>query len=395
MKNKFIIGAFILMLAAFSAMLALPADRESIEKENREMAEMPQLSQETVFSGKFASDFEAYTGDNIGLRSYFTDISKSIESAKGITPDKGSVISFNKDMGTGTTMKMTLLSVKDTVMEMFLKNEETEKVYVEAVNTFAEKLPEDVKLYNMLIPTQLEFREPIYKNLQDSQADAINEMYENLDERVTAVDVYDALGEHSDEYIYFRSDHHWTQLGAYYAYRVFANAANVAAVNNTDYETHKQKGMFGYLYDRASTPDIRKNPDTIEWYDLDDKQMIRVSIMEEIEDGVFNEREIMMYDEGKRSYTFFLGGDYPVLKIENDEIPDGKTIVVIKDSYANAFATWLSKSYNKVILVDPRSYKGSIDTILEEFEPDDMLIMDYIFAPSFSDYCALLKNLCK
>ena len=395
MKNKLIIGAFLLMLAAFVTMLALPADRASIEKENREMNEIPQISQENVFSGKFASDFEAYTGDNIGLRSYFTAMSKSMDSAKGITPETGSVISSNKDIGTGTTIKMTLLFVEDTVMEMFLKKEDTEKMDIDALNMFAEKLPKDIKLYSMLIPTQLEFREPIYKNLQDSQTDAISEMYGMLDKRVTAVDVCETLGEHSDEYIYFRSDHHWTQLGAYYAYRAFAKTAGVTAVNNTDYKKYQIRGMLGYLYDRVNTPDVTKNPDTVEWYDLDEKEAIKVTSLKYNADGTFTESEGTMYHEDKRGYSFFFGSDYPVLELENTEKSDGKTIVVIKDSYANAFAPWLIKSYHKVILVDPRIYEGGIDAIVDKFDPDELLIMNYIFTTNFPDYCGMLKNLCK
>ena len=395
MKNKLIIGAFLVMLAAFVTMLALPADRASIERENREPAQMPLLSRSTVFSGKFASDFESYLGDNIGLRSYFTSMSKGLDAAKGITPDTGSVISTNKDIGTGTTIKMTLLFVKDTVMEMFLRNDETEKMYTDAVNAIAERLPENVKVYSMLIPTQLEFREPIYKNLQDSQTDAINDMYAMLDERVTTVDAVGALSEHTDEYIYFRSDHHWTQRGAYYGYRAFMETAGGEAVNADDYEVHKINGMLGYLFDRVNTPDITKNPDTVEWYDLDENEDIKVSSLKDGKDGEFTEYEGKMYHEDKRGYNFFFGSDYPLLKLENTSFPDGKTIVVIKDSYANAFAPWLAKSYKRVILVDPRIYEGGIDAVTEKFKPDELLVMNYIFTTNFPDYCGMLKNLCK
>ncbi len=395
MKNKLIIGAFLVMLAAFVTMLALPADRASIEQENREPAQMPLLSRSTVFSGKFESDFESYLGDNIGLRSYFTSASKGLDAAKGITPDTGSVISTNKDIGTGTTIKMTLLFVRDTVMEMFLRNDETEKMYTDAVNALAERLPENVKVYSMLIPTQLEFREPIYKNLQDSQTDAISDMYGMLDERVTPVDAVSALAEHTDEYVYFRSDHHWTQLGAYYAYRAFTDASGAKAVNADDYEVHKINGMLGYLFDRVNTPDITKNPDTVEWYDLDESGDIKVSSLKEGADGPLTEYEGKMYHEDKRGYNFFFGSDYPVLELENTALPDGKTIVVIKDSYANAFAPWLAKSYKRVILVDPRIYEGGIDAVTEKFKPDELLVMNYIFTTNFPDYCGMLKNLCK
>lgn len=395
MKNKLIIGAFLVMLAAFVTMLALPADRASIERENREPAQMPLLSRSTVFSGKFESDFEAYLGDNIGLRSSLTAMSKGLDAAKGITPDTGSVISTNKDIGTGTTIKMTLLFVKDTVMEMFLRNDETEKMYTDAVNALAERMPENVRVYSMLIPTQLEFREPIYKNLQDSQTDAINDMYDMLGDRVTGVDAVSALSEHADEYVYFRSDHHWTQRGAYYGYRAFMETAGGEAVNADDYEVHKINGVLGYLYDRVNTPDITKNPDTVEWYDLDKNGDIKVSSLKDGKDGAFTEYEGKMYHDDKRGYNFFFGSDYPLLELENTALPDGKTIVVIKDSYANAFAPWLAKSYKRVILVDPRIYEGGIDAVTEKFKPDEMLVMNYIFTTNFPDYCGMLKNLCK
>lgn len=394
MKNKLIIGGFLLMLAAFVAVFALPADEKSIESENRTMTELPTLSRSNIFSGKFASQFEEFTGDNIAFRSYLTTASKQLDGIKGITPHAGAVISTNKDIGTGSTIKMTLLFTEDAVMEMYRKNSATEKMYTDAVNLYAKKLPENIELYNMLIPTQLEFQKPIYKNLQDSQSEAIEEMYGMLDERVKSVNVLDTMKEHMDEYIYLRSDHHWTPLGAYYAYREFMLTEGSHSVKNTDYEKHEIKGFLGYLYDRVNTPGIAKQPDTIEWYDVDTESSIDVK-MHKIVGGKLTEYDGVMYDEEKQNYSFFFGSDHPIVEMTNSKNAGGKTIVVIKDSYANAFAPWLITSYAKVVLVDPRIYKGGFDTILKKFEPDEVLIMNYIFTTSFPDYCDMLKNLYK
>lgn len=394
MKNKLIIGAFCVMLAAFAALLALPADKKSIEAENRAMTEMPALNRTNVFSGKFASQFEEFIGDNIAFRSALTAASRQLDGAKGITPHDGAVISTNKDIGTGSIIKMTLLFTEDAVMEMYRKNSVTEKMYTDAVNLYAEKLPENIELYNMLVPTQLEFQKPIYKNLQDSQTEAIEEMYSMLDERVKTVNVIDTMKEHMDEYIYLRSDHHWTPLGAYYAYREFMLTEGSHSVKNTDYEKHEIKGFLGYLYDRVNTPGIAKQPDTIEWYDVDKEDSIDVK-MHKIVDGKLVEYDGVMYEEEKQNYSFFFGSDHPIVEMTNRKNAGGKTILVIKDSYANAFAPWLITSYGKVVLVDPRIYKGSFDDILKKFEPDEVLIMNYIFTTSFPDYCDMLKNLYK
>ena len=392
MKNIPVIGTFLVMLAVFVTILALPADTASVERENRSMSPMPKLNHESVFSGEFASDFESYLGDNVGLRSNLTSMSKSLNGSRGITNELGSVVLTDNDIGTGTTIKVTLLLVKDTVMVVFARDRETEKLYIDAINTLAENLPENIKLYNMLIPTQLEFREPIYKNVQDDQIEAIKDVYSKYNERVNTVNIYDILSEHSDEYVYFRTDHHWTQLGAYYAYRAFADTAGVDAVDADDYDVHDIEGVYGYLYDRVNMDEADKRPDTVEWYDLDENETINVTWYDEEE---LAPHEGMMYRNDQHGYTFFFGSDFPLLKMENTAIPDGKTIVIIKDSFANAFAPWLAKSYKRVILVDPRTYPGKIEDVVEEFNPDEVMVMDYVFATRYANYCELLKNVCE
>ncbi len=393
MKNKLVIGAFVLMMAAFVTFLALPADKKSIEAENRTMSTAPPFTGETVFSGDFASGYESFIGDSVGCRSFFTRLSGRMESLKGITPGGGKVVSANKDIGTSTTLKQTLLIADGAIMEMFARNPEQEALYVDAVNHYAEKLPENIKLFNMLIPTQLEFKEPIYKNLQDSQSAAIDAIYESLDERVTKIDAVGALEERSDEYIYLRTDHHWTQLGAYYAYRRFMETEGGEAVDKDSFEVKKIQNVFGFLYDNINSDAEDVDPDTLEWYDLDKENHIRVVMYNLGEDGELNKYDGTMYDKKKKNYNFFFGSDHPVVEMTNDDNPDGKTLAVIKESYANALAPWLIKSYHKVVLVDPRIYKGNFQDIIDEFSPDETLITNYIFTTNFADYCDMLKNL--
>ena len=395
MKNKIIIGVFLVMLAVFITMLALPADKESFEAENRTMSTMPPLTEESFVSGEFAPSFTSFVGDNIFARSFFLDFSKRIDSAKGMVPETGSVVSTMKDIGTGTSIKLTLLSLDDTVMEMFMKKPETEKAYTDAVNHYAKKLPDDIELYSMLIPTQLEFKDPMYKNLQDSQTEAIEEMYGMLDESVTTVDVCSALEKHSGDYIYLRTDHHWTPLGAYYAYREFMKTEGGSAVNKNDFDKNEIHNFFGYLCDRVDNAELLKAPDTIEWYDTDPEEHIKIVMHRADESGALTDYSGLMFDRKKANYSFFFGSDHPIVEMTNDDMPDGKTIAVIKDSYANAFAPWLIKSYHKVLLVDPRIYKGDFKTVIDTFKPDEVMIMNYIFTTNFPDYCKMLTDMYK
>lgn len=101
----------------------------------------------------------------------------------------------------------------------------------------------------------------------------------------------------------------------------------------------------------------------------------------------------VMYDRSKANYNFFFGSDHPIVEMTNEKNPDGKTLVVLKDSYTNVLAPWLIESYKNVILVDPRIFDGDFQMILDMYSPDEVLVVNYIFTTVFSDYCNLLKNL--
>jgi len=100
-----------------------------------------------------------------------------------------------------------------------------------------------------------------------------------------------------------------------------------------------------------------------------------------------------LFDYEKEDYTFFLGGDQPLIEITNNSMDDGKTIIVIKDSYANALVPWLVNNYKQVILIDPRSFEGSLNEEIERYEADELAVVNYVFTTTFSDYCELLNGL--
>ncbi|MCC8170092.1 MAG: hypothetical protein LIO59_07030 [Oscillospiraceae bacterium] len=392
MKNRIIIAVFALMLCIFAVILICPADEKSAEEENRTLASMPELTKETVFSGEFEQDFESFIDDNLGFRSFFTSLNERITSSKGISTPAGRLVYTDTDIGTGTTQKASLLIVNKTIFEIFVKNTAHEEEYIEAVNNYAEKLDDDIKLYAALIPTQLEFQEPIYANMQDSQKETIDYIYNQLDERVTTVDMYSQLQQHSGEYVYFRSDHHWTPLGAYYGYTAFSQTAGMTPVNKDNFEKNNIPNFLGYLYKQAGAPEIAEDPDTIEWYDTDKDNEIELS-MQGFENGEKIYYNGTLFDKTKANYNFFLSGDHPLAAITNKKNPTGKTIVIVRDSFANAFAPWIIQNYKTVVLVDPRNYEADFQDVLDEYHPDEVLIMNYIFTTTFEDYCTMLKDL--
>lgn len=392
MKNGITVIAFSLAAVLCTAMFLLPADKESVYSENRTPAEILPATEENLKSGKWAESFEDYLGDNVGFRSELTKASDAIENLRGIDSGLGKIVSVNKDIGTATVQKSSLLVADGAVMEMFVKNEAAEKKYVEMINYLAEKLT-GVKVYSMIIPTQLEFREPVYANLQDSQKKTIDDIYSRLNSSVTAVNVYDTLAAHTDEYIYFRTDHHWTARGAYYGCNAFLEASGgKRTVDIGEPKKNEIRNFYGYLSKQAPGSDV--NADTIEWYETDADSDIEI-VNSGIKDGKKTEYKGTLFDRDKKNYSLFMSGDQPFSVITNHSVQGGKTIMILKDSYANAFIPWLIGSYSRIILMDPRNCVDNINYVLKEYAPEECLIMNYIFTTTFEDYSNAAKNLMK
>lgn len=394
MRAKINITVFLLMLVAmFVVGVLVSPDEESVLEENRTPAQMPAFSASTFFNGSFSRDYENYLADSVGFRSFFTAQSAAFTDLKGLDLGFGKIIEVNKDLGTGETgEKKKLLVQQDKIEEVFELDAETAEAYVAMLNEYTKKLPEEIRLFNMLVPTQIEFEEPLYRSAADNQQDAISYIYDNAGSRVQTVDAYGKLAAHADEYVFFRTDHHWTQLGAYYAYQAFCEAAGEVAVPISEYTKNEYPGFYGTLHQQAEKPDMAA--DTIEYFQKGEN--LATNAFGYLADGSPVEYGGSLYwtpAEGESAnYKVFLCGDHSLLDIPTNT-KNGKTILIIKDSYANTFAPWLTEHYEHVLLVDPRSYKEGLQAVLDQYQPDDVLIMNYTLSTTFPDLVESIQDL--
>ena len=395
MRNKLIIPAFVFMLAAFAVAIALPGDEESVLKENRIPAEMPEISVQNIFFGSFTADFEAYLSDNVGMRGKLINLSNKVGNLKGFK-SYGYISNANADLGTGNTEDDKGLLVADgKIMEIFKEKPQAREKYTEMINIYAEKLPENVRLYSMIIPTQIEFQPKKYSSLADSQKNVIYEIYSGAEDRVDCVDAYSALEAHKNEYIYFRTDHHWTALGAYYAYREFAKSADTYAADISEYSENKLEGFLGYLYNQAQATELKSMPDDIYYYTKGDNFEVNARAWENGEIIDYKTKLLVIPDNSEEvKYSVFLGGDHPLLVIDTD-VENSRRILVLKDSYANAFIPWLVGDFERVVAVDPRSFGGELGEVISEYEITDVLLMNYTFTTTFEDIIELEEGIYK
>ncbi len=389
MRKYLISIIFILLMAGSVVLLLAPADVESITAENREVKTMPQLSLSALWNGTYMAELDEYVNDNIAYRGRLMSLSDKIRLYLGYTPEGvGRIIQTTSDIGTGEANEGRLVLYDDYIMEMFKKNTDAQTSYASALNDIRSSLPEDVKMYSMLIPTALEFCAPSYRNAQDSQKEAIEFVNSKL-QGVFPVDAYSEIERDNSDYMYFMTDHHWTMEGAYSAYKAFMNMSGGSSVNKEDF-TRKENGTFyGSLYLKAKSQLTNPKEDTIFYYDITENNDIEIRMR--AEDNV-TEYGIgaPVFRTDMNNYLLFFGGDNPLMEITNNSNPEGKSIVVIKDSYANAFLPWLIASYNKVVVLDPRSFGGSIAEEVERYNAAEVLVLNYVFSTTFSDYCGML-----
>lgn len=262
--------------------------------------------------------------------------------------------------------------------------------YARTVNAIAERLPE-VKVYNMLVPDSCEFYAP--EEYYCSQTESFEEVYDKLDDSVTPVRIANALYAHADEKIYFRTDHHWTQRGAYYAWQTFMALRNEEVPALEEFERADSDSFVGSF---ASEGDNAGKVDDI--YEVIERFLpiynVRVCVYEDMEmsgEGI----EIELINTEAEDYSGYLAGDNPVTVI-NGGVRNGRTLMIIKESVGNALASWSVNNYETVYVVDMRKFRdGSFDIgrFYEMTEFDDLLIESYPNTIESADLRAGLKSL--
>lgn len=397
MRKYVITILFMIMLIGSGVALMCPADTESVLAENREPQEFPAFSASSVWTGSYMAQIDDYVNDNIGFRGRIMTLSDKIQSHFGFLPDgMGKIISTTKDIGTSESQDTHLVLYDGKIMEMFLSNDGVEEEYADALNTVREALPDNVKMYSMLIPTQLEFSDPLYAGVQDSQREAVEKVYGRL-KNITTVDVYGRLSEAAaagEDYLYFKTDHHWTMNGSYLGYAAFMEAEGRMPEPKGIYSMKELGDFEGSLYLKAKSQLPWDTGDNMFYYDTVENGSF--SMLMRAEDGVTEYgTQTPVFDTNNCNYTLFFGGDQPLMEITNNNKPDGRTVVIVKDSYANALIPWLLNDYYRVVVIDPRSFGGNLLDEVRRYDADEVAVFNYVLTTTFSDYCEMITELLK
>ena len=399
---------FALFISVFFLVDVFNSDRAFSEFENTSLAQKPAFSWSSFVDGSFGSKYVKYINEQFLGRDNWISMKAVADMGLGRIESHGVtygddhylmekleiVEDQNYPANAGTNIvKQTSLDRSNGMVSSFLQMYDQPITFSLVPNSYA--ILEDEVPTGFPGADQQAYTQQIYQTLSEA------------DDQLEIVDFSDALSQHKDEYIYYRTDHHWTTLGAYYAYVAYCEQKGLTPVSLEELEENKMEDFYGTFYSKAKRPS--QPADTITWYDVDvdefafvanlqqDKQLAQLGEVVQ-EDGLELLRVDGMMDrrkfEVRDKYAAFMWGNSGYVKIKsshNLNHQEGKTsrLLLFKDSYANSMIPYLTYNYDEIIVVDLRYMAKSTKELMQE-EFDDIFVMY-----NFSTYVSGASDLAK
>ena len=399
---------FALFISVFFLVDVFNSDRAFSEFENTSLAQKPAFSWSSFVDGSFGSKYVKYINEQFLGRDNWISMKAVADMGLGRIESHGVtygddhylmekleiVEDQNYPANAGTNIvKQTALDRSNGMVSSFLQMYDQPITFSLVPNSYA--ILEDEVPTGFPGADQQAYTQQIYRTLSE------------VDDQLEIVDFSDALSQHKDEYIYYRTDHHWTTLGAYYAYVAYCEQKGLTPVSLEELEENKVEDFYGTFYSKAKRPS--QPADTITWYDVDvdefafvanlqqDKQLAQLGEVVQEDglellrvDGMMDQRKFEVRDK----YAAFMWGNSGYVKIKsshNLNHQEGKTscLLLFKDSYANSMIPYLTYNYDEIIVVDLRYMAKSTKELMQE-EFDDIFVMY-----NFSTYVSGASDLAK
>lgn len=446
--NKISIAVILGVIATAAVLLAVLPRPKTSELEKRELAPMPEFSAKALFSGEYFSDIAEHFSDTVPFREQLVVLNSRMKKAMGISSptfygtvdivadDEGNSLEeapvLTEPVQTEPVLQQTDVTVSEKMQEndnaatetsaasettgiadfsnngivvdgvkmygedagvmLFGGNKKQGARYAEIINKYKASLG-NVNVYNMVVPTSVEFYLPKkYSKYSSSEKESIDYIYSCLSPDVTPIDAYSKLAEHTDEYIYLRTDHHWSPLGAYYAYTAFCEALGMEYHPITDYTEKVKEGFVGSLYGYTNDITLANAPEQFHYFLPPD---VTYSVQTYYYDtlapknggALFHE-----YVEGANCYGMFLGADAIHTKITTSA-KNGRKIVVFKESYGNAFVPFLVNNFEEIYVIDIRYFGTNAVDYIKKIGATDVLFIDNCFAANTSSLIKHIEDL--
>lgn len=357
----------LLLLGLAIANLVWPK-RDMIELENRKAAQFPAFSVEALLDGRWQSGFARWMQDQFLLRDAWINTQRAADEIVFQKAEEGGIL-----LGKDQWMFTKLFTIDDATRQQTAKN-------VQAVAEFAARYPGKVTFLlapsaSVIYPEAL----PAGAPMADENA-LLDDIFAQVGESAAVIDLREPFTARRDEYLYFKTDHHWTTNGAYRAYEQFCALKGLTPFDRDAHEAVTVEDFQGTHYSATRLWNVKN--DTITYYPLPN-QMTIYNITGEAQYEPMTTENLINTDKfaTRDKYAAFLDGNNGYSVIEGDG--EG-SILVVKDSYANSFIPYLTANYEKIGVVDFRNFKYGLDSTIEREGYDEVLIL-YNFQTFIAD----------
>lgn len=349
-------AVFFVMLFAVMAAGILQKDKTYSPTENRMLQQFPKLSVKRVFNGKFQKKYELYLSDQFPARDSWIKLQTASERASGNTESNG--VYFGKD---------GYLLEKYTEEDLDVKNIDKN---INVLAKFVKQALKSSDVKVMMVPSKTYTLENYLPGFAETYDESI--FYNKLEKKLPGnalIPVYDILYRHREEDIFYRTDHHWTTLGAWYGYTSYLKSCgkSVDAAQKKKKFKRVSEDFLGTTYSKVN---MYTKKDMIDIYEPADKMKIIYNLGEKTDDTFYQ----MKYITEKDKYSVFFGGNQALLEISGSN-KNKKTLLVIKDSFANCLLPFLAEDYGKVVAADLRHLNVGLPVLLKKFKPTDVLVL--------------------
>ena len=356
-QEKLVGIIFILTLFLFLIINVIVPDREKSVQENRMLATKPKFRLSSLISGDYDEKFEAYMDDQFVGRDMWRKLKVAVDRIGGSRLENGVYIGTNGQL----------------LEQIEVADENHLAANIKAIKSFSESQSK-IPVRMMLVPDAanvLNHSLPALAKPED-QTQMFSMVRKDLGDSVEWIDVSTELNKHKTEKIYYKTDHHWTTLGAFYAFQAAAPSLGIDGDLSGKYVSYTVSDSFNGMLASKSGVNLGEKEQIDIYVPTEEDTDLIVDYVDE------GKRSTSLYDSSKLKekdqYTVFLGGNSSLLDIRTVSTST-KRLLLVKDSFANSFIPFLTPYYRDIVVVDPRYYSGTINDLMDSYRISEVLFL--------------------
>ena len=356
-QEKLVGIIFILTLFLFLIINVIVPDREKSVQENRMLATKPKFRLSSLISGDYDEKFEAYMDDQFVGRDMWRKLKVTVDRIGGSRLENGVYIGTNGQL----------------LEQIEVADENHLAANIKAIKSFSESQSK-IPVRMMLVPDAANVLNHSLPSLAkpEDQTQMFSMVRKDLGDSVEWIDVSMELNKHKTEKIYYKTDHHWTTLGAFYAFQAAAPSLGIEGDLSGNYVSYAVSDSFNGMLASKSGVNLGEKEQIDIYVPTEEDTDLIVDYVDE------GKRSTSLYDSSKLKekdqYTVFLGGNSSLLDIRTVSTST-KRLLLVKDSFANSFIPFLTPYYREIVVVDPRYYSGTINDLMDSYRISEVLFL--------------------